>query len=154
VAAGGRFGTLGGAGHWGVLRGRRILIVEDEVLVSVMLANLVTDAGAVVIGPTGTTTKALALNEQEVTHCAVLDVKLMDGMSVPVAESLAARGIPFVVATGYRPEAIAPGYNGAPVLRKVYMSDEVIEAIADTLRPQRWTSSVPSVQPIIHGPPR
>src|SRR6185295_3746198 len=106
----------------GVLRGRRILIVEDEVLVSVMLANLITEAGAVVIGPTGTTTKALALIEQEVIHCAVLDVKLMDGMSVPVAEALAARGIPFVVATGYRPEAIPSVYNGAPVLRKVYMS--------------------------------
>jgi len=105
------------------------------VLVSVMLANLATEAGAVVIGPTGTTTKALALIEQEVIHCAVLDVKLMDGMSVPVAEALAARGIPFVVATGYRPEPIPPGYNGAPVLRKVYMSDEVIEAIADILRP-------------------
>lgn len=119
----------------GVLRGRRILIVEDEAMVSMMLANLVTEAGAVVIGPTGTTTKALALIEQEVIHCAVLDVKLMDGMSVPVAEALAARGIPFVVATGYRPEAIPPGYNGAPVLRKVYLSDEVIEAIADILRP-------------------
>jgi hypothetical protein len=56
-------------------------------------------------------------------------------MSVPVAEALAARGIPFLVATGYRPEMIPPGYNGAPVLRKVYLSDEVIEAIADILRP-------------------
>jgi DNA-binding NtrC family response regulator len=119
----------------GVLRGRRILIVEDEVMVSMMPANLVAEAGAVVIGPTGTTTKALALIEQEVIHCAVLDVRLLDGMSVPVAEALAARGIPFVVATGYRPETIPPGYNGAPVLRKVYLSDQVIEAIADILRP-------------------
>jgi DNA-binding NtrC family response regulator len=119
----------------GVLRGRRILVVEDEVMVSMMLDNLLTSAGAVVIGPVGATTKALALIERHVIHCAVLDVKLMDGMSVPVAEALAARGIPFVVATGYRPEMIPPGYNGAPVLRKVYLADEVIEAIADILRP-------------------
>jgi DNA-binding NtrC family response regulator len=92
-----------------VLRGRRVLVVEDEVLVSMMLDNLLTSAGAVVIDPVGTTTKALALIEQDVIHCAVLDVKLMDGMSVPVAEALAARGIPFVVATGYRPEMIPLG---------------------------------------------
>jgi DNA-binding response OmpR family regulator len=63
-----------------VLRGRRVLVVEDEVLVSMMLDNLLTSAGAVVIDPVGTTTKALALIEQDLIHCAVLDVKLMDGV--------------------------------------------------------------------------
>ena len=88
-----------------------------------------------VIGPAGTTVAALALIEQEDVHCAILDVKLLDGMSVPVAEALAARGIPFLVATGYRREVIPPGYNGAPVLHKIFLPDEVIDAIADILRP-------------------
>jgi DNA-binding response OmpR family regulator len=116
-----------------LLSGRRVLIVEDEAMVSMMLANLLTEAGCTVIGPAGSTVKALALIEQEPIHCAVLDVKLTDGMSVPVAEALAARGIPFVVATGY--DAVPLSCNGAPVLRKPFLPDEVVGAIADILRP-------------------
>jgi CheY-like chemotaxis protein len=116
-----------------LLRGRRVLVVEDEALVSLMLEDVLESAGAVVIGPAGTAAEALALLEQEPVDCAVLDIQLIDGTSLPVAEALAARGIRFVIATGY--ESIPPGYNGAPVLRKVYLSDEVIEAIADILRP-------------------
>jgi CheY-like chemotaxis protein len=118
----------------GVLNGRRVLVVEDEAIVSMMLADLLQSAGCVVIGPVGTTTGALALVEQEVIHCAVLDIKLTDGTSVPVAEALAARGIPFVIATGYAEEALV-GYAGAPVLSKVFMPEQLIHAIADILRP-------------------
>jgi DNA-binding response OmpR family regulator len=118
----------------GVLSGRRILIVEDEAIVSLMLEDLLTESGCIVIGPTGTTTAALALIEHESIDCAVLDVKLTDGMSVPVAEALAARGIRFVIATGWDRESIPPAYNGAPVLSKVFMPDQLIEAIADILR--------------------
>jgi CheY-like chemotaxis protein len=117
----------------GIPRGRRILVVEDEAMVSLMLKDLLIDAGCIVLGPVGTTVAALALVEQETIHCAVLDIKLTDGISVPVAEALAARGIPFVVATGY--DAIPPEYAGAPVLRKLFMADEVVNAIADILRP-------------------
>ena len=116
-----------------LLRGRRVLVVEDEAMLSLMLGDLLASVGGVVVGPAGSTTQALDLIEQEVVDCAILDIKLADGNSVPVAEALAARGIPFVVATGY--EGIPPGYNGARVLRKVYLSDEVVEAIADILRP-------------------
>ena len=119
----------------GRLNGRRILVVEDEVIESMMLVDLLTASGCVVIGPAGTTTQALALIEQEVIHCAILDVKLLDGMSVPVAEALAARGIRFVVATGYRREVIPPGYNGAPVLHKMFTPEELIDKITDILRP-------------------
>jgi DNA-binding NtrC family response regulator len=117
----------------GILRGRRILVVEDEAMASLMLKDLLTDAGCTVIGPVGTTVAALALVEQETIHCGVLDIKLTDGISVPVAEALAARGIPFIVATGY--DAIPAAYNGAPVFRKLFMADEVVDAIADILRP-------------------
>jgi DNA-binding response OmpR family regulator len=118
----------------GVLGGRRILVVEDEAMVSMMLVDILTSAGAVVIGPAGSTKKALALIEQETIHCAILDVKLTDGMSVPVAEALAARGIPYVIASGYSDKELA-GYSATRIVRKVYTAYEVIEAIADVLRP-------------------
>jgi DNA-binding response OmpR family regulator len=119
----------------GVLSGRRILIVEDEAIVSLMLEDLLTESGCIVIGPVGTTQSALRLIEQEPIDCAVLDIKLIDGTSLPVAEALAARGIRFVIATGYTREAIDPAYNGAPVLSKTFLPDELIDAIADILRP-------------------
>jgi CheY-like chemotaxis protein len=118
-----------------LLSGRRILVIEDEALVSMMLSDLLTDAGCVVVGPAGTTQSALRLIEQEPIDCAILDVKLADGTSLPVAEALASRGIRFVLATGYAREGIDPAYNGAPLLQKVFDRNELIEVLADVLRP-------------------
>ena len=84
-----------------------------------MIQDVLVASGGVVIGPAVSTKDALALPEQEVVHCAVLDVKLVDGPSTPVAEALTARGIPFIVATGY--EESMNGYNDAPVLQKVFV---------------------------------
>ena len=81
-----------------------------------MLSDLLTDAGCVVVGPAETAQSALRLIEQEPIDCAILDVKLMDGTSLPVAEALASRGIRFALATGYVREGIE------------------IEVIADILR--------------------
>ena len=116
-----------------VLSGRRVLVVEDEALISLMLADALESAGAVVVGPASTVKGALDLLGEEAIDCAVLDVKLNDGSSVPVAEALAALGIRFVIATGS--ETIPAGYNSTPVLRKVFQPEEMIEAIADVLRP-------------------
>jgi DNA-binding response OmpR family regulator len=116
----------------GILSGRRVLLVEDEALVSLMLEDVLESAGAVVIGPASTVKAALDLLGEEAIDCAVLDVKLQDGVSVPVAEALAALGIRFVIATGS--DTVPAGYNGAPVLHKVFLPEEVIEAVADVLR--------------------
>ena len=114
--------------------GRRVLVAEDEAMESLMIEALLIESGCIVVGPAGSTKEALALLERETVDCAVLDIKLVDGPSLPVAETLAARGIPFVVTTGYDAKAIHPAYNGAPVLTKVFLPEELIEAIAG-LRP-------------------
>jgi DNA-binding response OmpR family regulator len=114
------------------LRGHRVLVVEDEALVSLMLEDVLESAGAVVVGPASTVKAALDLLGEGAIDCAVLDVKLEDGISVPVAEALAALGIRFVIATGS--DTVPTGYNGAPVLHKVFLPEEVIEAVADVLR--------------------
>lgn len=95
-----------------------------------MIEALLIESGFVLVGPAGSMKEALAFLEQEAVDCAVLDIKLVDGPSLPVAEALAARRIPFVVTTGYDAQAIDPAYNGAPILRKVFMPHELIEAIA------------------------
>ena len=110
---------------------RRVLVAEDEAVESLMIHDLLTESGFVVVGPAVSTKEALSLIEQEAVDCAVLDIKLVDGPSPAVAEALAARGIPFVVTTGCDGKAIHPAYNGAPILRKVFMPEELIEVLAD-----------------------
>jgi DNA-binding response OmpR family regulator len=80
--------------------GCRVLVLEDEAVVALMIEELLTESGFVVIGPVASTMAGLAIVEQEIVDCAVLDIKLTDGTSLPVAKALAARGIPFVIATG------------------------------------------------------
>ena len=116
----------------GVLKGRHILVVEDEVLVSLMIVNALATYGCIVVGPAGSVKEALALLAKELVDCATLDIKIQDDTSVPVAEALAARGIPFVVATGYAD--VPPAYKGAPIIRKVFIEHELIDALENVLR--------------------
>jgi CheY-like chemotaxis protein len=111
----------------------RVLVAEDEAAIALMIEDVLTESGFVVVGPAVSTNAALTLIEREVINCAVLDVKLVDGSSHPVAEALAARRIPFVVATGYPRESIPPAYKGAPVLSKIFMPHELIGALAGLL---------------------
>lgn len=84
------------------LRGRRILVVEDEYMLADELRTELSDAGAQVLGPVGSLGDAIALIEAE-PHIdgAVLDVNLHGEQAYPAADLLVGRGIPFVFATGY-----------------------------------------------------
>jgi DNA-binding response OmpR family regulator len=111
----------------------RVLVAEDEAAIALMIEDVLTESGFVVVGPAVSTNAALTLLEREVINCAVLDVKLIDGPSLHVADALAARRIPFVVATGYPRESIAPAYKGAPILTKLFMPHELIDALTGLL---------------------
>ncbi|MBU4433633.1 MAG: PAS domain-containing protein [Alphaproteobacteria bacterium] len=96
------------------LRDQRVLIVEDEVLVAMDLARVLTQAGALVVGPAGSVEDALALVALGAFDRAILDVNLGGRMVTPVATALSERGIPFVYLTGYQ----EPRVEGGPVLHK------------------------------------
>lgn len=81
--------------------GRRILIAEDELLLALELQKTLGEWGCIVLGPVPSTSRALALLETEVPDAVVLDLNLKDELATPVADVLAARGIPFVLLTGY-----------------------------------------------------
>lgn len=118
------------------LRGARVLIVEDAVLLALELETGLSEAGAAVIGPAYELAEAMALLDQPI-DAAVLDANL-NGLSVmPVAEALAARGIPFVFATGYGDAAGAPMGFDAPVIRKPYDVTQVSAAVAEVLNARR-----------------
>jgi CheY-like chemotaxis protein len=81
---------------------RRVLVVEDEYTIAEDLCRELFEAGAVVVGPASTLGKAMALLLAEPRlDCAVLDINLGGEMVFPVADALAARGVPFIFVTGY-----------------------------------------------------
>lgn len=99
---------------------RRILVVEDEALVAMLVEDALMDAGFGVIGPARSVAEALDLLAQDTPDAAVLDLNLSGETSVAVADALAARGIPFLVATGYGAGGLPPGHRHVPVLPKPY----------------------------------
>jgi CheY-like chemotaxis protein len=117
----------------GALARRRILVVEDEAMVSLMIEDLLVAAGATVVGATADAETALALIEGEPIDCAVLDYKLPGGTSLPVADELMSCGVPFLFASGYDAAGLDPRYAEVPHLKKVYTPDELLQAIVDIL---------------------
>lgn len=118
------------------LAGRRILVVEDEALVAMLVEDALLDAGATVVGPAATVAEALALLEREPDppHAAVLDLNLAGETSTPVADVLAKRGVPFVVATGYGASGLPQGHSEVPVLAKPYDPDDLTSTLGRICR--------------------
>ncbi|HEX6011198.1 MAG TPA: response regulator [Geminicoccaceae bacterium] len=83
------------------LSGRRVLVVEDELIVAFLLEDMLAGLGCAVVGPAARVDQALALLDAEAIDAALLDVNLNGHKSYPVADALAARGVPFVFSTAY-----------------------------------------------------
>ena len=112
------------------LSGRRVLVVEDEALVAMLVEDALLDAGAEVVGPVATVAEALLLLKGQLPEAAVLDLNLAGETSTPVADELARRGVPFVVATGYGADGLPPGHANVPVLAKPYDPADLTAALA------------------------
>jgi CheY-like chemotaxis protein len=116
------------------LSGVRILIVEDEPLVAMLVADLLRDDGADVLGPAEAIDDALALLAdgavEGAPHVVVLDMNLGGDPCDPIAEALVARGIPFVLATGYGPDAVPARFAAAPVVSKPFETEELVRVVA------------------------
>ena len=112
------------------LRGRRILVVEDEYLLADDLTYALVDAGAEVIGPAGSVEDASALvTSEERIDAAVLDVNLRGEMVFPVADALIGRGIPFAFTTGYDQWALPDRFADRPRLEKPFKGQRLATAL-------------------------
>src|SRR3712207_5263467 len=114
----------------GALRGRRVLVVEDEYFIADDVAKALRTLGAEVVGPVPTREEALAIISGQEVHLAVLDINLQDQMVYPVADALRDRGVPFVFATGYDARAVAEGYLDVPRWEKPFEPDKLAGALA------------------------
>ena len=109
---------------------RRVLIVEDEVLISILIEDALADLGIEVAGDAGTLEEALTHAEAGNFDCAILDLHIKGKDVFPVAEALAARGVPFVFATGYGQSGLPEQYRARPVLQKPFKAPELERALA------------------------
>ena len=116
---------------------RRVLLVEDEIFVVWLLEDMLADLGCAVVGPASSVNQALAMIDAEAIDAAVLDVNLNGQMSYPIADALAARGVPFVFSTGYDKDALLDGYRTFPVLQKPIQRSELSDTIAKLLTPKK-----------------
>lgn len=97
---------------------KTVLLVEDEPLIAIMMQEALRELGLRVVGPLGTIPTALASVDADRFDSAILDVNLAGLPIYPVADALAARGIPFVFITGYSADGIDRRYAHVPVLEK------------------------------------
>jgi CheY-like chemotaxis protein len=107
---------------------QRVLVVEDEYVVSLSIAQILHDAGLEVVGPAMSVSMALMLVQQVGCDATVLDVNLHNGTAEPLAEQLKARGIPFVVLTGCVLDQLPGAFSNAPVLSKPVHPVDLIAA--------------------------
>ena len=96
----------------------RVLLVEDEALVGIMLQECLTEFGFQTVGPVSTASQALAVAEGGHFDAAILDINLGDNSVYRVAEILLARGVPFIFVTGYDSDSVDSRFNQVPVLQK------------------------------------
>lgn len=112
-----------------------VLVIEDEPLISMMMEDFVDMLGHEVAGAVDSVADALAQIEAGGFDAAILDVHLRDGVCWPVADALAARGVPFLIATGGHVEPPPAAHADARQLAKPFTLDGV-QAALEAINPR------------------
>ena len=111
----------------------RVLVVEDEYLIRMLLEDMLGDLGYAVAAAVGTIAEAREQATNGAFSAAVLDVNL-DGQEIyPVADILAARGLPFVFVTGYGEYSLPEPYRDRPALQKPFQAEQLAAALTGLL---------------------
>ena len=113
------------------LEGLRVLVVEDEMMVSMLIEDMLTDLGCTVIGPASRLDEAIELANRVELDCAVLDVNLGGQPIFPLADLLRAKGAPFAFATGYGDAGLRDVDRGSPVLQKPFREGDLARVLGE-----------------------
>ena len=116
-----------------MLEGKRILVVEDEPLVAMLLEEMLHDLGCQVVGPAYSLREGERLAAESELDAAILDVNLNGEMSDPIANALRVRGVPFTLATGYGKSAPMAADGEVPVLQKPYPAAKLEAVLREML---------------------
>lgn len=119
------------------LKGMRLLLVEDEAMVAMMLEDMLSDFGCEVVGLADNVPEALALAHDAAAAlgAAILDVNVGGQSIYPVAEALKEKGVPFVFITGYEAADIDDRFAGAPTVQKPFSPPTLRDTLARIVAP-------------------
>jgi len=112
----------------------RILVVEDEAMISMLLEDMVLDYGGEIVGPVARFDDALELARKAEFGVAVLDINLSGTLSYPIAEVIRERGIPVIFATGYGADGLLDKFRDCPTLQKPFSQQDFATALAAACR--------------------
>jgi len=111
----------------------RVLVVEDEYLIRMLVEDMLADLGYEIAAAVGTIAEASEFAANGEFNVAILDVNL-DGQQIfPVADILANRGLPFIFVSGYGEDSLPAPYRGRPALQKPFQAEQLESALAGLL---------------------
>jgi DNA-binding NtrC family response regulator len=112
------------------LKGKRVLVVEDEYYIADELERILNNIGAEVVGPVGTFQAAVRALREDTFDCAVIDLNLHGESAVPIADQLMERGASFAIATGYGSPAVPQRLRQVPRIEKPYDPAALVQLVA------------------------
>jgi CheY-like chemotaxis protein len=107
----------------------RVLLVEDEAIIRMMLADMIERLGHAVTAEAGNIGRATELAQSGLFDLAILDVNLNGKLSFPAAEILLERRIPLIFASGYAADSFPAEFRSTPQLRKPFQIETLAKAI-------------------------
>ncbi|MDP4004652.1 response regulator [Methylobacterium sp. NEAU K] len=120
-----------------VLNGVRVLVVEDEAAISMLLEDMLLDFGCAVVGPAARLATALEMASHETFEVAILDVNVAGEPIYPVAEAIVARDLPLVFSTGYGGAGIREPFRDRPVVQKPFSQADLKRTLIGAIRAAR-----------------
>lgn len=120
----------------------RVLVLEDEATVALMIEDMLEDIGCVVAASAAHVDQAMKYLEEASFDVAVLDVNVGGTLSYAVAEALQRRGIPFIFSTGYGEAGLAAEYRQSEVIQKPFRMEDLQGALLRALSAERFHSSI------------
>jgi CheY-like chemotaxis protein len=111
-----------------------VLIVEDEMIVAMLIEDLMRELGVTEVHICPDTVSAVEAVATKSIDCAILDLRLRDGSSTPVADALAEKNIPFVFSSGSDAGALQDRHADRPLIGKPFLDDDLKLIVLDT-----WT---------------
>jgi CheY-like chemotaxis protein len=119
-------------------QGLRVLLVEDEMMICLLLEDMLLGFGCEIIGPACNIRRATDLAQrQESIDVAILDVNLAGQVVFPVADILAKRGVPILFATGLGADSLPPGWQGHQIVQKPMTMERLAVSLGNALRDRR-----------------
>lgn len=115
------------------LAGRRVLVVEDESMVTMLLQDFLEDMGCAVVGVASRLKEAMEKIDSLTFDVAILDVNLNGQQTLPVAQALLASGRAVVFATGYAATTVPPEFRAVPILQKPFQQQDLERAMRAAL---------------------